>query len=120
MVNKITKREVLEMIRGIAKDNEVIQNYVAHEIELLDRKRASSGQSATQIANVEVKNKILNALIKIAEPVTITELQARATELAEYSNQKISALLSQMNIKNGGKIDKMKDKKATKFFVVKD
>jgi DNA-binding HxlR family transcriptional regulator len=55
---------------------------------------AEKKPTATQIANEGVKAKILEVLGD--KSLTITEMQKLDGELAELSNQKISALLKQM------------------------
>ena len=55
---------------------------------------AEKKPTATQIANEGIKNVILETLGE--KSMTITEMQKANSELAELSNQKISALLKQM------------------------
>ena len=59
---------------------------------------AEKKPTATQIANEGTKNVILETIG--SGSFTITELQKLNSELAELSNQKISALLKQM-VENG-------------------
>ena len=51
-----------------------------------------------QLKNVEkhIKEKIVATLEKLGRPALITEIQSANTELATYSNQKMSALLTQL------------------------
>ena len=55
---------------------------------------AEKKPTATQVANEGIKNVILEALGE--KSMTITEMQKANSELAELSNQKISALIKQM------------------------
>lgn len=99
---KMTKRDyfngLLEVIKN-HKDN--IENYeefkafIEREIELLNKKRSNSKPTKTQKENEKIKEKILVALEKVDEPVTITEL-AKMDGLTEYSNQKLSVLSHQL------------------------
>ena len=99
---KMTKKDyfngLLEVIEN-HKDN--IENYeefkafIEREIELLNKKRSNSKPTKTQKENEKIKEKILVALDKIDEPVTITEL-AKMDGLTEYSNQKLSVLAHQL------------------------
>ena len=68
-----------------------------------------------QKENEGIKEIILNTLTDIGKPVTITELQTANNELAEFSNQKISALLKQLV--DSQVVDKMIDKKKSYFTV---
>ena len=63
----------------------------------------------------KVKVAIVNALTEIAKPVTITEMQELNTEMANYSNQKLSALLKQLVESN--QVVKTVDKKKSYFTV---
>ena len=120
MANKKTRKEFFMEIAEIAENlgNVEIVEFCNHEITLIENKKAKAGQTANQVANEGIKELIIKALRTIGEPVTITEMQSKTPELADYSNQKLSALISQMKVKNGGNIDFIKDKKATKFFLI--
>ena len=96
---KITKRDnfnKLLTIREVAEDTQLVE-FIKHELELLDRKSAShsTAKTANQKANEEIKTKIVDALVQLGKS-TISELQAGSEEMAEYSNQKLSALLKQL------------------------
>ena len=96
---KITKRDnfnKLLTIREVAEDTQLVE-FINHELELLDRKSTShsTAKTANQKANEEIKTKIVDALVQLGKS-TISELQAGSEEMAEYSNQKLSALLKQL------------------------
>lgn len=90
-------------------------NFVNHEIELLDRKHSKTSQTKTQKENELIKESIVKALTEIDRPVTITELQNESAEMANYSNQKLSALLKQLVQDNI--VTKAIDKKKSYFSV---
>lgn len=98
MANKKTKKdffnELLE-IEVVASNKEMV-DFINHEIELLSRKRNSNTMTKTQVENENIKNVIVETLQEVAKFVTISELQENNSELAELSNQKISALLKQL------------------------
>ena len=112
---KMTKKEMFGEILKRVNDNTEMVEFLNHEIELLERKASKSTQTKTQKENEGIKEIILNALTEIGKPVTITELQNANTELAEFSNQKISALLKQLV--DSQVVDKMIDKKKSYFTV---
>ena len=96
---KITKRDnfnKLLTIKEVAENTQLVE-FINHELELLDRKSAShsTAKTANQKANEEIKTKIVDALVQLGKS-TISELQAGSEEMAEYSNQKLSALLKQL------------------------
>lgn len=114
-MEKMTKKEMFEMIKGVCANDIRIVEFCEHEIELLNRKSSKSTQTKTQIENESIKGAIVNALIEIAKPVTITEMQELNTEMANYSNQKLSALLKQLVESN--QVVKTVDKKKSYFTV---
>ena len=115
-MEKMTKREMFEMIKGVCANDTRIVEFCEHEIELLNRKSSKSTQTKTQIENENIKGAIVNALTEIAKPVTITEMQELNPEMANYSNQKLSALLKQL-VENDKKVVKTVDKKKSYFTV---
>lgn len=102
---KMTKVEmynaILAFIDGYPLPNintDQMSDFIRHEISLLQSKaaRASSKPTKTRTENMKIKGKIINALTRIGKYVTISEMQEAAPELAEYTNQKLSALMRQM------------------------
>ena len=69
---------------------------------------AEKKPTATQIANEGIKGKILDVIAEGS--FTITEIQKLDSELAELSNQKISALLKQMISEGSVKREEIKRK----------
>ena len=99
MANKITKREVIntmlqdENIKG----NEMYVGYLAHELELLDKKAEKKGKSEEELAEIaRLKGLIVNTLLEIGNKGTVTEIQKANSELGELSNQKVTSLLKAM------------------------
>ena len=68
------------------------------KVQFEKKNSAEKKPTATQIANEGIKNLILEVIGNSS--LTITEMQKINVELAELSNQKISALLKQM-VENG-------------------
>ena len=93
---KITKKEYFSQLREIVKDNENLVNFIDHELELLNKKSNSKTPSKTQIENENIKNEIVKVLTEMEKPLTITDIQNSNENLAQFSNQKISALLTQL------------------------
>ena len=69
---------------------------------------AEKKPTATQVANEGIKGVILETLGE--KSMTITEMQKANSELAELSNQKISALLKQMTESGSVKREEIKRK----------
>ena len=114
MANKKTKREFFGEIREIVKENTELVAFIDHELELLDKK-TSAKSTKVNTEQVELMDKIVNALNEIGRSVTISELQKENAEMAEYSNQKLSAMLKKLV--DNKQVTKMVDKKKSYFMV---
>ena len=97
------------MLNGEKVENFSIEQaveFINERIAITEKKNASGNgerkPTKEQIANEGVKENIVAVLGAIGAPVTITDLQKNSAELAEFSNQKISALLTQLV--KGGKV----------------
>lgn len=93
---KTTKKEYFNQLLEIVKGNNELTDFITHEIELLERKATRKSLTSNQVANNNIKDVIIATLKELAKPSTITDIQNANTELAELSNQKISALLTQL------------------------
>lgn len=116
MEKKITKKENFKMLRELVQDRQDLVAFINHELELLDNKNNSKTQTKTQKENEGIKEIIVNALTKFEEPVIITTLQSASEQLSTLSNQKISALLTQL-IKEQ-KIKRVVIKKQAHFSII--
>ena len=114
MANKKTKREFFGEIREIVKENTELVEFIDHELELLDKK-TSAKSTKVNTEQVELMEKIVDALKEIGRSVTISELQKENAEMAEYSNQKLSAMLKKLV--DNKRVTKMIDKKKSYFMV---
>lgn len=123
-VKKVTKKEMFGTMKnilfGIKLDipedtKEDLIKFIDHEIELLNKKASTSGQTKTQAENEKIKNVIAEELTRIARAVTISELIKESENLGQYSNQKLSALLKQMV--ESGTVTKIVDKKKSLFTI---
>lgn len=114
MANKKTKREFFGEIREIVKENTELVEFIDHELELLNKK-TNAKSTKVNTEQVELMDKIVNALNKIGRSVTISELQKENAEMAEYSNQKLSAMLKKLV--DNKQVTKMIDKKKSYFMV---
>ena len=117
MATKITKRMVLEhLIENYANDTMVV-DYAKHEIELLDKKASNKTPTKTQVENENIKNVIVEVLTNTTSPMTITDITNANDKLVELSNQKISALLTQLI--NANLVVRTSDKKKAYFSIVR-
>lgn len=120
-MKKVTKKEnfgkIIEVL--VSAGREDLVPVMEHEIELIDKKATSGKMTKTQEENVTIKELMVAEMIRIARPVSITDLLKESPELAEKvgnSNQKVSALMTQL--KNAGVVVRTQDKKTALFSVV--
>lgn len=121
-MTKLTKKDYFKMVAGVIENSNVenkveLQSFIAHEVELLDKKAQakSTAETAKQKENNELMQVIYEVLADNGNAMTITEIQAEDTRLAELSNQRISALLKKL--KDDEKIVRTELKKKAYFKV---
>ena len=120
---KITKRdmfnEIIKMMNGeqMSVSSQAVIDFANHEIELLNKKSSSSSgkQTKTQLENESYKEIILETLKTADKPITISELMRRNETIAELSNQRVSAMLSQL--RKAEKIVRTYEKKKAYFSI---
>ena len=112
-----TKRDFYNEIKVIVKDNEELVKFIDHELELLDKKNKnkSSKPTKSQVENNAIKDKIVEYLKEVGEPVRIADLQKNGFD---YSPQKISALFRQLTSEEDGRVEKIYEKKIAYFKAV--
>lgn len=102
-MTKITKKDYFKMVAKVIENSNVenkaeLQGFISHEIELLDKKAQS--KSATETAKQKENNELIEVIYEILKnngnALTITEIQAENSKLAELSNQRMSALLKKL------------------------
>lgn len=118
--NKVTKRERFAQLRAIVLDNEELVAFIDHEIELLNKKNSSKGETKAQIENKAIKSNILNVIG--TQSMTIGQITKAYNEQyeTEFSSNKISALVSQMrdDKSNGTGEIKRTEVKGVAYFTV--
>ena len=114
MANKKTKRDLFLEVREVVAGNEELVAFIDHELELLNKKTSTKSTKVNE-EQVALMEKIVNALNEIGRSVTISELQKENAEMAEYSNQKLSAMLKKLV--DNKQVTKMVDKKKSYFMI---
>lgn len=126
MANTMTKKEKFEMLKGIVADNEMLVEFIDHEIELLSRKRTNSKPTKTQLENLAILELIKGVFAGNGnKPMTIGEL-AKVDTLSQHSTNKINAIVSQntegtkMNAKVGIEpcFKRVEEKGSAKFSLI--
>ena len=119
MTKKMTKKEMFAMVIGVVENAEVenkaeMLGFLAHEVELLEKKNSKSGQTKTQKENEVLLGQLELALAEFDRPLTISEfMKTSSHEVATLSNQKLSALMKKLV--DSGKVDKTTEKKKSYF-----
>ena len=113
---KMTKRDYFNQLLEIAevKDNKAMVEFINHELELLEKKNASKSTTLTkeQKANVELKDQIIEEMVE-GKCYTITDMIKELPCCANYTNQKIGALVRQLIA--DGLIKRTEDKRKAYF-----
>lgn len=105
MANKKTVVEMYTEIMNVPGLTEEQKAFLARRIELTEKKNAKGGNAkptAQQVANEGIKAVIIGVLTNATEPMTINAMCKENAELAGLSNQRISALLTQLIDKGNG------------------
>ena len=119
---KVTKRERFAQLMEIVKASEVENSaelvaFIEHEVELLAKKNSRSGKpTKTQVENETIKAQIVSVLERVGKPMTVTQLLAES-EFTGLSNQKVSALLTQL--RKSGEVVRAIEKKVA-FYSLAD
>lgn len=103
MANKKTVVQMYEEILAIKGLTDEQRAFIAKRIEITKNKNAKRDgaeptpkQREKMAENDGIKAVILSALRTVGKPTTVSGLMKSNAELGAYSNQKISALLTQM------------------------
>ena len=99
MANKKTVVEMYKEILNIPGLTDEQKAFIEKRIEITEKKNASGkGENAkptkTQLENEGIKTVILSVLT--TTPMSIVDIMKANAELGGYSNQKVSALLTQL------------------------
>ena len=124
-MEKLTNREMLNLIKEKLSANEKVVAWVDHPIELLDKKNAMNSAKAKEVKekDLEVVNAVIEVLKSQDKLMTITEILAipevaemrvlnDKKELVALTNQKLTYLLN-----HNDNIEKVIDKKKSYFRV---
>ena len=96
MTNKMTYAKALEIAMNAVKENkEVYDKLDALKASIAKKNSAERKPTATQKANEGYKTAILE-LMEVGKKYTITDLMKEVVELADLSNQRVSALVRQL------------------------
>ena len=113
MTNKMTYVKALEIAMKAVEDNkEVAEKLKALKESISKKNSAERKPTATQKANEEYKKAILS-FMEVGKKYTISELMKEVVELADLSNQRVSALVRQL--KDSGLVERTEEKRKAYF-----
>ena len=113
MTNKMTYVKALEIALNSVSDNkEVYEKLEALKESISKKNSAERKPTATQKANEEYKKTILS-FMEVGKKYTISELMKEVVELADLSNQRVSALVRQL--KESGLVERTEEKRKAYF-----
>ena len=116
--NKMTKREWFAVLVGIVEgsdyaDKDGALDFINHEVELLAKKSGKTGKTKVQKENEVLIEQVFDELATMDKPMTVSELQGASEFFAQFSNQKLSALLKKLV--DAERIDKAVEGKKSYF-----
>ena len=118
-MTKMTKKEKFALAKEIILASnhemaEMLAEQFDHEIEMLNRKKSTGERkpTATQQANAVVKDAIVDAMLPETQ-YTVTEVIKTVPECAEFTTQKVTALMGQLVSEE--RVVRTKDKGKTYF-----
>jgi hypothetical protein len=113
MTNKMTYVKALEIAMKAVEDNkEVTEKLKALKESISKKNSAERKPTATQKANEGYKKAILS-FMEVGKKYTISELMKEVVELADLSNQRVSALVRQL--KDSGLVERTEEKRKAYF-----
>ena len=121
-MTKLTNVLALEMVLGMKEvqaNVELVEKLTKMKEQFEKKNKSSVGAdgkkvlTAEQKKNEALKETILEILTRYEEPKQVKDLISENEELANYTGQKISALMTQLV--KAEKVVKVIDKKASKF-----
>lgn len=115
-MTKVTKKDNFNAIIAVLENagKPELVEVMRHELELLEKKNSykSTKPTKAQMENASIKDGIL-AQMETGKAYTITDMQKTFTGLADFSNQRVSALVRQMV--EDGRVVKTVDKRKSYF-----
>ena len=121
-MTKLTNVLALEMVLGMKEvqaNVELVEKLTKMKEQFEKKNKSSVGADGKKVLTAEqkknegLKETILEVLARYEEPKQVKDLIAENEELASYTGQKISALITQLV--KAEKVVKVIDKKASKF-----
>ena len=102
-VKKVTKKDYFAGLKAIVEKSDAANKdelvaFIDREVELLTKRNSARVGKPTkkQLENEQHIETVYNTLVNLGVASTIADIQAADDDLAEFSGQKISALLKKL------------------------
>ena len=102
-VKKVTKKDYFAGLKAIVEKSDAANKdelvaFIDREVELLTKRNSARVGKPTkkQLENEQHIETVYNTLVNLGVASTITDIQEANDDLAEFSGQKISALLKKL------------------------
>lgn len=116
MAKKMTKKEMFAQLKANYNLTDAEIAFIDREVELLEKKNGGIKKpTKQQEINNGLKEVILDHM-EYGEKYTITDLMKQVPELAELSNQRVSAIVRGM--KESGLVGRVEEKRKAYFYKV--
>lgn len=117
IISDYSNNKAIELNEDISIDSNELIDKLNTMLTAIKNKshRPSKADTAKQVENDKLADIILETLMNSENPMTVTEMQKSNEELAEYSNQKISAIIRKLV--ESAQIIKTVEKKKSYFSV---
>ena len=113
MMNKMTYVKALEIaMKSVENNKEAYEKLEALKESISKKNSAERKPTATQKANEGYKEAILS-FMEVGKKYTISELMKSVVEIADLSNQRVSALVRQL--KESGLVERTEEKRKAYF-----
>ena len=113
-MEKMTYVKALEIAIATVENEEVKTKLTALQASIAKKNSAERKPTATQTANAGFKVAIENGM-ELGKKYTITDLMKSISELADLSNQRVSAIVRQL--KDSGAVVRTEEKRKAYFSV---
>jgi HSP90 family molecular chaperone len=112
-VKRVTKKDLFGELRVLAEDagREDLVEFCNKEVEKLANRKVA--QTKNQVANEGIMEVMVEILGGLDKAVTVTDFIKADERMADYSNQKVSALMKKLV--DAKKVEKIVEKKKSYF-----
>lgn len=117
MTNKIALETAIEVLAQHNEYDEVVEKLQKMLVQVEKKHSTEKKPTATQLENVTLKEAILLSM-EVGKAYTVTDIMKQCSEVAELSNQRVSALVRQLLL--DGKVTREEVKRKAYFSLAEE